>query len=433
MAIGDAGDDFAEQVLRATMDVAKDLLRYIDGIGMPHTGWKDRYESAREDAGERAAAAFLAQEGEDMEPGQTWLWAPNAKEADELCAFLDRKGYEHQRLKPRKSDGVVKVRLEHNEGAVPLVDGGEYDPVDFEDPETIETIDAYSYSQCMSHLAVLADAEAMKRALVEASKNIEYVPGSPDNCVFHFKTVQWDEDGSVLLDYLDRAGIQTESWVCDVPEEVKGEPGVFADVPAVAVEFDARNAPHIQAAVSALLSSGIRGLDQKRFPGFGKAIRDAQLRASAIYGREDLGYETLSVADREAAETVRGLLVAEGVACAAVERAEAGEWDLVVDRADAIASQWRIKELASEYEAPAKQAKAASETLSKAAKKSDERRSQPEEVRPKTKSSKYARSARDTPARDEQVARKGAASVNRSRSRGVAIESPSIAAKRPSR
>ena len=65
------------------------------------------------------------------------------------------------------------------------------------------------------------------------------------------------------------------------------------------------------------MASGIRGLDKKRFPGFGKDMRDAQERAARIYEQEGLGYETLTVHDRDAAQAVRGLLVGEGVACAA--------------------------------------------------------------------------------------------------------------------
>lgn len=58
MTIGDAGDDFAEQVLRTSMDLAKDILRYIDGLDMPHKSWADKYEIAREDAS-RVAEVFI--------------------------------------------------------------------------------------------------------------------------------------------------------------------------------------------------------------------------------------------------------------------------------------------------------------------------------------------------------------------------------------
>lgn len=437
MPMGDAGDDFAEQVVRAAMDIAKDILRYIDGAGMPHTGWKSRYENEREAAREAAEAAFLAEEDEIAEPDATWLWAPNAKEADELSAFLERKGYEFERMRPRKSDGVVKVKLYHNDGALPIAEGGEYDPVDFDDPETAETLDAYSYSECMGHMAVLADAQAMKSALAAESENIAYVPGSPENCLFKFTTVQWDQDGSVLLDYLDRAGIATESWLCEIPASEMGLDSGAEDIPGVAVEFNARNAPHVQAAVSALMASGIRGLDSKRFPGFGKAMRDAQMKASRLYEEEGLGYETLTVHDPEAAQAVRGLLVGEGVACAAVERPGAGEWDLVVDRADAIASQWRIHQLAQEFEEPAKRAKREAEALSRKAEKSAPKKAKAgkgsEKVEAKTRSTKYSRQVRDTPAADEQAARKGAAAVNRSQRLGRAIDAPTVSPKRPKR
>lgn len=436
MPMGDAGDDFAEQVVRAAMDIAKDILRYIDGAGMPHTGWKSRYENEREAAQEAAQAAFLAEEDAIEEPDATWLWAPNAKEADELSVFLERKGYEFERMRPRKSDGAVKIKLYHNDDAVPIADGGEYDPVDFDDPETIETLDAYSYSECMEHLAVLADAEAMKRALVAESENIAYVPKSLENCMFKFTTVQWDRDGSVLLDYLDRAGIATESWPIEIPAAELGLAAGAEDVPGVAVEFNARNAPHIQAAVSALMASGIRGLDKKRFPGFGKAMRDAQERAARIYEQEGLGYETLTVHDRDAAQAVRGLLVGEGVACAAMERADEGAWDLVVDRADAIASQWRIKQLVEEFEEPAARAKQEAEALSKkAAAKSTPKKAAKgtKKVSAKTRSTKYSRQVRDSPAADEQAAKRGAAAVNRSQRLGRTIDAPTVSPKRPKR
>lgn len=436
MPMGDAGDDFAEQVVRAAMDIAKDILRYIDGAGLPHTGWKNRYDSEREAARDAAEAAFLAEEDAIEEPDVLWLWAPNAKEADELSAFLERKGYEFERMRPRKSDGVVKIKLYHNDDAVPIADGGQYDPVDFDDPETAETLEAYSYAECMGHLAVLADAEAMKRALVAESENIAYVPGSPENCMFKFTTVQWDRDGSVLLDYLDRAGIATESWPIEIPAYEMGLAAGAEDVPGVAVEFNARNAPHIQAAVSALMASGIRGLDKKRFPGFGKDMRDAQERAARIYEQEGLGYETLTVHDRDAAQAVRGLLVGEGVACAAMERADAGAWDLVVDRADAIASQWRIKQLVEEFEVPAARARREAEALSKkATAKSGPKKAGKgaEKVSAKTRSTKYSRQVRDTPAADEQAARRGAAAVNRSQRLGRTIDAPTVTPKRPKR
>lgn len=431
MAMGDAGDEFAEQVLRATMDIAKDILRYIDGVGMPHTGWKDRYESERDRVREAAEAAFI-EEGEDqLEEGATWLWAPNAKEADELAAFLERKSLEYDRARPRKSDGVVKVKVFHNDDCVPVAEGGQFNPVDYDDAEIAEVFDAYSWKQCMEHLSVLADAEAMKKALVEASENIKYVPGSPDNCIFRFSTVQWDQDGSVLLDYLDRAGIENESWLCEIPAVDMGlEEG--EDVPGVAVEFNAKNAPHVQAAVGALLKSGIRGLDQKRFPGFGQAMKDAQVKASEIYSREaGLGYERMSVPDQAAAEQVRGLLMKEGVACAAVSHGETGDWELVVDRADAIASQWRIHQLASDYEKVASQAKERAEALAPA--KAKTKGKSVEKIQAKTRSRKYSKEQRDTPARDESVGRHGAQNVNRSMARGVSMDTPSITPKRPSR
>ena len=300
MTIGDAGDDFAEQVLRTSMDLAKDILRYIDGLDMPHKSWADKYEIAREDASRVAEAAFAEAEDELSETQATWLWAPNEREADELCANLERKGYEFTRAKARKSDGVVKVRVAHNNGCVPIAEGGEYDPVDFSDSETLAVLDAYSYESCKEYLGILAEAEALKKALVESSENIDYVPHSPENCVFTFTTVPWDRDGNVLLDYLDRAGIGNESWICEMPASEAGLPGPD-DVQGIAVEFNARNAPHVQAAVDALLRSGIRGLDQSRFPQFAKAMREAQTRASSLYGQEGLGYESLSVTDETTA------------------------------------------------------------------------------------------------------------------------------------
>ncbi len=428
MTIGDAGDDFAEQVLRTSMDLAKDILRYIDGLDMPHKSWADKYEIAREDASRVAEASFGEAEDELSEPQATWLWAPNEREADELCANLERKGYEFTRAKARKSDGVVKVRVAHNNGCVPIAEGGEFNPVDFDDPETLAVLDAYSYESCKEYLGVLADATALKKALVDSSENIDYVPRSPENCVFRFTTVPWDRDGNVLLDYLDRAGIANESWICEIPASEAGLAGPD-EVRGIAVEFNARNAPHVQAAVDALLRSGIRGLDQSRFPQFAKAMREAQTRASSLYGQEGLGYESLSVTDERTAEAVRSALVEEGVACAAINRAEAGNWEIVVDRADAIASQWRIKQLAREYEAPARQAKKDAEALSQSAR----RREKPDNVAARRRSSKYAKKSKDTPSRDELAAREGAERVNRARKRGMAIDTPSLTHKKPSR
>lgn len=48
--------------------------------------------------------------------------------------------------------------------------------------------------------------------------------------------MQWDQDGSVLLDYLDRAGIENESWLCEIPAVDMGL-GEGEDVPGVAVEI----------------------------------------------------------------------------------------------------------------------------------------------------------------------------------------------------
>lgn len=121
----------------------------------------------------------------------------------------------------------------------------------------------------------------------------------------------------------------------------------------------------------------------------------------------------------------------EGVACAAVEHSETGSWELVVDRADAISSQWRIHQLANEYEDVALQAKEQAEALAPTNAKAENKAA--EKVKAKTRSKKYSNVQRDTPARDENIGRRGAQSVNRSLGRGMSVDVPSKTPRRPSR
>lgn len=161
-------------------------------------------------------------------------------------------------------------------------------------------------------------------------------------------------------------------------------------------------------------------------------MKDAQVKASEIYSREaGLGYERMSVPDQAAAEQVRGLLMKEGVACAAVSHGETGDWELVVDRADAIASQWRNPPVSQRLREGGSQAKEQAEALAPANGKTKGK--SVEKIQAKTRSKKYSKEQRDTPARDENIGRLGAKNVNRSMARGVSMDTPLKTPKRPSR
>lgn len=385
MAIGDAGDDFSMAAARAVLRGTASMLRFLlarsaaSGSSRMRGAFDRRYERAEREIDEGwAADGPWAERAGDL-PAHRTVWAADEEEAREIRAACERLNIEVGRGCTARSDGIVPLRLVANYDALPVAEGGEFDPLDAADPEVAAILERFTYEAARAQVAFNEAAEAARAAYLREARAVTFDPGVLDpsvpdpaaamrNAHIDFAVTKWDQSGSILTDALERMGvdcavrsftrsgeyippIDREDAATGLSFDERGEPVpphlVGADAARIQIVFDARQTPLVEKAVEELAARGVRGVTAERFPAWEANVRHAR-RKMANLARPGATQRVYRIAAPDAAQADALVSAARkcGVAAVAVPPSPDGTVRVYVDPSDVAACDAAIEAFA---------------------------------------------------------------------------------------
>lgn len=259
MAMGDAGDEFSEQVLREIMNSLKDAGRWLRGSNGNGHG---KVFKACKDARDKVRSAIMGDADERARPGDVVLWATSKDEIARIkgvCADMEIE------CKPgkRRESGITPVLLPANSKMEGIDSGDLYNPLDYEDPRLEGLMDEFSREAACERLANLAAAKAVRENSDAVYRDVEYAHDSTYNANLSFTTLKSDRKGAYIGKILDEAGIGHE--ISEVGDGV------------VSITFDSRQTPLLEPLIKDLVeNSRVHAMGWERFPEFRREMRIAK-------------------------------------------------------------------------------------------------------------------------------------------------------------